>query len=213
MADRKFGTCFFERYAKVTLETFLGERYYGLVNMDRPDLQTTDHSLGIEVTRAMEENRNVADSLLKEMAGIERPSHDRDDYEAIIGSGYAYGLQDGRFIGSREYDYWRLAHPLKRIIESKVSKVGSGFYGQFSEYGLYIFCKDILPEEEISLTLDYIMELQMNLDIRYSTLYLSLVDSLYVCDLTIHDPVRREHAISRYRISRQQCRKFFTMAL
>ena len=32
MAKRKFDTCFFERYAKITLETFLGEEYSALVN-------------------------------------------------------------------------------------------------------------------------------------------------------------------------------------
>ncbi|MCM1503052.1 MAG: hypothetical protein NC115_10360 [Bacteroidales bacterium] len=224
MADRKFDTCFFERYAKLTLEKFLGDRYSSLVNEDRPDLQSTDHSLGIEVTRAMESNKNVADALLMEMAGIApAPSTcqatgqqypiDHEDYEKIISSGYAYGLQQGRFIGQAEYDYWRLAHPLRRIIENKVAKVGSGFYGRFDEYGLYIFCKDVLPEQEISLTVDYIMELQMNLDIRYSSLYLSLLDNLYVCDLTIHDPERRLRAISRYGISSGQCREFFIKAL
>lgn len=213
MATRKFDTCFFERYAKLTLETFLGGRYTTLVNEDRPDLQSPDHSLGIEVTRAMEENKNVADALLKEMAGIESPETDREDYERIITSGYAYGLQEGRFIGATEYDYWRLAHPLRRIIESKVEKVGSGFYGRFDEYGLYIFCKDVLTEQEISLTVDYIMELQLNLDIRYSTLYLSLLDSLYVCNLGIHDPVKRNRSISRHGISQEQCREFFTGAM
>ena len=53
MAGRKFDTCFFERYAKNTLETFLGSSYSALVNEDRPDLQMPDRSLGIEVTRAM----------------------------------------------------------------------------------------------------------------------------------------------------------------
>ena len=50
MSKRKFDTCFFERYAKVTLETILGEEYSALINEDRPDLQMEDRSLGIENT-------------------------------------------------------------------------------------------------------------------------------------------------------------------
>lgn len=63
MGKTKFDTCFFERYAMISLQTLLGNRYACLVNEDRPDLQAPDHSIGIEVTRAMEENKSVADSL------------------------------------------------------------------------------------------------------------------------------------------------------
>ena len=64
MAGRKFDTCFFERYAQITLETILGKDYSTLINEDRPDLQMPDRSLGIEVTRAMESSKDVAIQLL-----------------------------------------------------------------------------------------------------------------------------------------------------
>ena len=52
-----FDTCFFERYAHVTLRNCLGQEYDDLVNRDRPDLQSSDgRTMGIEVTRAMEES-------------------------------------------------------------------------------------------------------------------------------------------------------------
>ena len=123
MSNRKFDTCFLESYAQVTLETLLGEEYADLVNEDRPDLQKLDMSLGIEVTRAMEPSKNTAHAMLKEMAGMEVKDEDRDEVDQIIRSGYGYGLQEGRYIGYLEYEYWRLAQPLRRIIESKVSKV------------------------------------------------------------------------------------------
>ena len=60
MATRKFGTCFFEQYAQISLSALLGSEFDCLVNRDRPDLQSKDgHSLGIEVTRAMEESKNA----------------------------------------------------------------------------------------------------------------------------------------------------------
>ena len=139
MSSRKFDTCFFERYAQITLESLLGSEYADLINEDRPDLQMPDKSLGIEVTRAMTASKDVAHAMLKEMAGLEVAEEDREEVDQIIKSGYGYGLQDGKYVGYLEYEYWQLAHPLRRIIESKVGKVGAGFYGYFKVYGLYIF--------------------------------------------------------------------------
>lgn len=211
MGNRKFDTCFFERYAQITLETFLGPRYANLVNEDRPDLQMPDHSLGIEVTRAMEPHKNVAEELLQEMAGF--PTEDKEEIDQILHSGYGYGLQDGKYIGHLEYDYWRLALPLRRIIESKVGKVGSGFYGDFQEYGLYIFCKDDLSEEDVILTMEYTSDLQRHLDIKYSKLYLSLIDKLYICDLDSVDRTSHKTTCTSYAISRKMCKHFFLKAL
>lgn len=213
MGSRKFDTCFFERYAQITLETLLGESYADLINEDRPDLQMPDKSLGIEVTRAMKSSKDVAQAMLKEMAGIDVQEADRDEVKQIIDSGYGYGLQDGKYIGHLELEYWQLAHPLRRIIESKVSKVGSGFYGNFDEYGLYIFCKDDLDENEVILTMEYTSDLQRHLDIRYSKMYLSLIDKLYVCDLTQVDRlVRPTHCIS-YDISKTMRKDFFMKSI
>ena len=210
---RKFDTCFFERYAQITLETVLGKEYADLVNEDRPDLQKPDRSLGIEVTRAMEPRKEEAMNLLKEMAGLEVPETDREEMGQIIRSGYGYGLQDGRYVGHLEYEYWSLALPLRRIIESKISKVASGFYGDFEEFGLYIFCKDDLSEEEVTLAMEYASDLQRHLDVKYSKIYLSLIDKLYVCDLTEVDHTDHKTTCTSYDISRRMCKEFFFRAL
>ncbi len=213
MGKRKFDTCFFERYAHISLETLLGEDYAALINEDRPDLQMPDHSLGIEVTRAMTPHKDVALEMLKEMAGLQVKEEDREEVDQIIRTGYGYGLQEGRYIGHLEYEYWALAQPLRRIIESKVSKVGSGFYGDFQEYGLYIFCKDDLTEEEVLLTMEYTSDLQRHLDVKYSKMYLSLIDRLYVCDLTQVDRLDHKTECTSYNISRKMCKEFFIRAL
>ena len=213
MSGRRFDTCFFERYAQVSLETLLGDSYADLINEDRPDLQKPDRSLGIEVTRAMEPRKDVAQDMLKEMAGISVANEDREEMDQIISSGYGYGLQDGKYIGHIEYEYWALAQPLRRIIESKVSKVGSGFYGEFDEFGLYIFCKDDLTEDEVILTMEYTSELQRHLDVRYSKMYLSLIDKLYVCDLTEVNRLHHKTQCTSYDISRKMCKEFFKKSL
>jgi hypothetical protein len=210
---RKFDTCFFERYAQITLETVLGEEYADLVNKDRPDLQMPDKSLGIEVTRAMEPNKRAALHMLKEMAGLDVHEENREEISQIIRSGYGYGLQDGKYIGHLEYEYWSLALPLRRIIESKISKVGSGFYGDFKEFGLYIFCKDDLTEEEVNLTMEYASELQRHIDVKYSKLYLSLINRLYVCDLSEVNRIDHKTTCTSYDISSRMCKEFFLKAL
>lgn len=213
MSSRKFDTCFFERYAQITLESILGSAYADLVNEDRPDLQMPDRSLGIEVTRAMTASKDVAHAMLKEMAGLEVADEDREEVDQIIQSGYGYGLQEGKYVGYLEYEYWQLAQPLKRIIESKVSKVGAGFYGNFDEYGLYIFCKDDLTENEVALTMEYTSDLQRHLDIKYSKMYLSLIDRLYVCDLSEVDRLQGPTHCRRYDISRQMRKTFFLQSI
>ena len=210
---RKFDTCFFERYAQITLETVLGEKYATLVNEDRPDLQMPDRSLGIEVTRAMEPRKDVALTMIKEMAGLQVAETERDEVDQILQSGYGYGLQEGKYIGSLEYEYWSLALPLRRIIESKVAKVGSGFYGDFKEYGLYVFCKDNLTDEEVAMTLEYTSELQRHLDVKYSVMFLSQIDKLYVCDLSGVDRTDGLTSFASYDISREMCKEFFLKAL
>ena len=72
---------------------FLGREYDDLVNRDRPDLQSPDgFSLGIEVTRAMEETQAAAEQLLDNMSGLTNMRVEEDDLERFILNGYTYGL-------------------------------------------------------------------------------------------------------------------------
>lgn len=206
----RFDTCFFERYARVSLEKLLDEGFAVLLNKDRPDLQSADgRSIGIEVTRAMPETKEAADTMLKEMAGI-RPVKsagvESGDLDSMLASGYGYGLDDGQYVGSREYDYWSLALPMRRIIENKVSKAGNGFYGEFESLSLYVFSKDALSDSEVADIMDFTMNLQSENKIRYDFLYLSEINNLNVCDL-------RSAQMLCHPISRIQRRDFFLASL
>lgn len=206
----RFDTCFFERYARVSLEKLLDEGFAALLNKDRPDLQSADgRSIGIEVTRAMPESKEAADTMLKEMAGI-RPEKsagvESGDLDSMLASGYGYGLDDGQYVGSREYDYWSLALPMRRIIENKVSKAGNGFYGEFELLALYVFSKDALSDSEVADIMDFTMNLQSENKIRYDFLYLSEINNLNVCDL-------RSAQMVCHPISRVQRRDFFLASL
>lgn len=206
MLNPKFDTCFFERYAMVSLATLLGEHYAHLVNRDRPDLQDEEQGIGIEVTRAIRENKNVANALVNEMAGEDVKEVNAEDLLHINQSGYAYGLGDGSIIGRNEYEYWSLALPLKRILEIKMNKVNDGFYGDFHEFGLFVFTKEDLDLEQIKQTIAFMMEKQAYQNRLYSRLFISQIQTLFDCDLET----------GRYRkikISQEQRRSFYDDAI
>lgn len=201
----KYDTNFFERYARLSLIELVDARFEGLKNYDRPDLQDEEHGVGIEVTRAIREDRDVANALINEIAG--RPVMDvsEDDWIDMTKYGYGYGIND-RIIGKVEYEYWAAALPLQRIIKSKVSKVADGFYGHFREFGLYIFSKEDLTDDTVFSTMEYTMALQEGNDLKYDVMYISQVNELFVCDLS-------KASFDEIPINRAQCRRFYNEAL
>ena len=206
MLEPKYDTCFFERYAMVSLSSLLGDRYTHLVNRDRPDLQDETQGLGIEVTRAIRENKDVANALVNEMAGEAVKEVNPRDLHHIQQSGYAYGLGDGSLIGRNEYEYWSLALPLRRILEIKMDKVNNGFYGDFNEFGLFVFTKEDLDLDQIKQTIAFMMERQAYQNRLYSRLFVSQIQTLYDCDL-------ETGRYKKYKVSPQQRRQFFDAAL
>ena len=211
MSQRAFGTCFFEQYAQISLSALLGSEFDCLVNRDRPDLQSEDsRSIGIKVTRAMEESKRAEEELLKDIAGI-TPAPRDEEMEQILENGYAYGLQKGKYIGIKELSYWSMALPMRRILESKVSKVGNGFYGHFDKMGLFVFSREDLKESEAVKAMNYTLQLQKYLDIRYNRLYIADIDDLFVCNLD--DGLKESSRLVRYPISQDQRKAFYMEAI
>ena len=208
---RPFGTCFFESYAQISLSAILGSEFDCLVNRDRPDLQSRDdRSIGIEVTRAMEESKKAEEALLRDIAGI-TPAPRGEEIDQILEYGYAYGLQEGKYIGVKELSYWSMALPLRRILESKVSKVGNGFYGRYEKMGLFVFCREDMKESEAVKAMNYTIQLQKYLDIRYNRLYLADVNDLFVCNLD--DGLKESSRLVRCPITQEQRKAFFVEAV
>jgi hypothetical protein len=61
--------------------------------------------------------------------------------------------------------------------------------------------------------MEYTSDLQRHLDVKYSKMYLSLIDRLYVCDLTQVDRLDHKTECTSYNISRKMCKEFFIRAL
>ncbi|MGM9735129.1 MAG: hypothetical protein ACI3ZL_01830 [Candidatus Cryptobacteroides sp.] len=213
MAFRKYDTCFFERYAMLQLQRILGHKFDDLVNCDRPDLQTPDsRTLGIEVTRAMEGGRQAALKMLKDISGISAVEGESlSDISTMQASGYGYGLREGTYIGGIELDYWMGARPMKEIISNKVGKVSSGFYGDFREFGLFVFSNEPLSLPGAYSAVQYTMDIQKSLDVRFARLYISAVSDFYACNL--EDGISADFRIVPYNVDERQRKSFFLSAL
>ena len=209
--ETKYDTCFFEKYAQIVLASVLGSDFESLVNLDRPDLQSPgSHEIGIEVTRAMEESKTAGLSLLQDIAGVTRSVSD-DDVDRILESGYSFGLKTGKYVGVKELPYWRMALPMRRILESKVSKVGNGFYGRWNRMGLFVFSKDNLGEADAVKAMNYTISLQKYQELRYNRLYIADIDDLFVCNLD--DGLSASSRLARYRLTQEQRKEFYMEAI
>lgn len=213
MAYRKYDTCFFERYAMTELQQLLGHKFDTLVNCDRPDLQTPDaRTLGIEVTRAMEGGRQSAIKMLKDISGITAVAGESaSELDVMKASGYGYGIREGGFIGGIELDYWMGARPMKEIIANKVGKVSSGFYGDFNEFGLFVFSNEKMNLQNAYAAVQYTLDLQNPLEVRYSRLYISAVTDFYACNL--EDDISFEFSVSPYSVGDSMRKEFFLSSL
>ena len=75
-------------------------------------------------------------------------------------------------------------------------------YGEFKEFGLYIFTKDDMTAEDLLAAMKWTMELQAKAEKQFTTLYISEVQTLYVCDVATL-------SYKQYPISSEMCKNFF----
>ena len=201
----KYDTTFFERYARASLIELVDERFVGLGNYDRPDLQDKKRGVGIEVTRAIRENKDVANALINEMVGYPVMEVAENDWIDMTKYGYGYGIHDN-LIGKVEYEYWAAALPLKRIIKTKIRKVSDGFYGNFSVFGLYVFSKENLTKSMVQSVMSYVADLQKGNEMKYTYMYISQIHEMFICNLD-------DISFEVIEITKKQCRKFYNEAI
>ena len=140
------------------------------------------------------------------MAGEDIKEVNAEDLRHINQSGYAYGLGDGTLVGRNEYEFWSLALPLKRILEIKMDKVNNGFYGDFDEFGLFVFTKEDLDLDQIKQTIAFMREKQAYQNRLYSRLFISQIQAMFDCDLETGQ-------YKKYKVSREQRRQFYDEAI
>ena len=100
---------------------------------------------------------------------------------------------------------------MKEIIANKVGKVSSGFYGNFREFGLFVFSNDRVTLQNAYSAVMYTLDIQKALDVRYSRLYISAVTDFYACNL--EDDISFEYRISPFTVDELQRKEFFLSSL
>ena len=104
-----------------------------------------------------------------------------------------------------------MALPMRRILESKVSKVCSGMYGHFNKMGLFVFSRENLGAAEAVKAINYTISLQRYQDIRYNRLYIADVDDLFVCNLD--EGLKESSRLMRYPITQELRKSFYLQAV
>ena len=95
---------------------------------------------------------------------------------------------------------------MKRILEIKMDKVNNGFYGDFNEFGLFVFTKMDLDIAQIKQTIAFMQEKQAFQNRLYSRLFVSQIQTLFDCDLFTGQ-------YRKIKVDREQRRLFYDEAI
>ncbi len=105
MIKVKIPTEYYEELAKNTLATYVDKKYEGLELHDRPDLQSKELDIGIEVTLAKDDQENWDDAFAREtFNSTEKITLDeaKANQAKMKASGDLYQSDSGSFVISKE---------------------------------------------------------------------------------------------------------------
>ena len=162
-----------ERRARTTLEVVCDYSIECLICADKPDLQDTTHSYGIEVVEDCYSNEKEALRFISNVwhkPTSEISSEQIRKLEKLGGSiaeenGVIARAALGTTVDSPEH--------LISTIKKKVEKLNSGGYKSFSKYGLYVFVNTVsLFDSYVLSVIEVIAEYQIGKAYVYETVYL-----------------------------------------
>lgn len=147
----------YELLAKLILTHYVSDTFNQLELKDRPDLQSDNLSIGIEVTRGISQQQGHVQSILIE--GINNDGLTRDEIETLTGYGR---VLKGRKTSDDKIHivispiYADLEKSIKDIeiaVKYKIEKFEE--YDEFSKKGIFVYSESpIIREEEIYLIFD-----------------------------------------------------------
>lgn len=166
---------YYECLAKLTLETLFPEKYFELTIKDKPDLQSSNYCLGVEVTKASETeildhlyvdyNQNRVRCKSKTLKQIEEKGG------KILESGVLL---------SKSKDSLSL---ILSAHSQKLSKLNSKNYRDMEETNLFIFSEIYLYEEMLLSALNNMVENSLKYNQMYKNIYVSVPNYLYIFDI------------------------------
>jgi hypothetical protein len=186
-----------ERRARITLEVVCDYPIECLICADKPDLQDTTHSYGIEVVEDCYSNEKEALRFISNVwhkPTSEISSEQIRKLEKLGGSiaeenGVIARAALGTTVDSPEH--------LISTIKKKVEKLNSGGYKSFSKYGLYVFVNTVsLFDLYVLSVIEVIAEYQIGKAYVYETVYLDGGYEICICNMKqrsfVREPINKE---------------------
>lgn len=183
MAEHNNLTKYYEEIAKEKLACFVDERFKCLELKDKPDLQSEELDIGIEVTRCLnkkdknnedEEDEGATEAFDRETISSNMPFEERKEkMQKMHASGVLYQSNDGKVIG---HCLFQDSKKKMRTIRESVKEKGvkSKGYKKFKTNCLYLFVNMSFDEYEIKETINRVA------DNPFDFLLIDCVNGVYV---------------------------------
>lgn len=174
MAEHNNLTKYYEEIAKEKLACFVDERFKLLELKDKPDLQSEELDIGIEVTRCLNKEDGVTDAFDRETISSNMPFEERKEkMQNMHASGVLYQSNDGKVIGHCLFqDLKKKMWTIRESIKEKGVK--SKDYKKFKTNCLYLFVNMLFDEYRIKETINGVA------DNSFDFLFIDCVNGIYV---------------------------------
>lgn len=159
-----------ECYTKIVLEKFFPDQYENLQILDKPDLQSEDKSIGIEVTIAEERDSIEAERLYLQLSDTESSKRQRK-IERIeqCGAKYEHGI-----LLTSGIDNFDLVN---EAVKRKIEKLQSTEYASLKEYHLFVFSSIYADNSMLQDEIAYLQNIQVGK--YFKKMYVSVPEELY----------------------------------
>lgn len=174
MAEHNNLTKYFEEIAKEKLASFVDERFQCLELKDKPDLQSEELDIGIEVTRCLNKEDGATDAFDRETVSSNMTAEERTEkLERMKAKGEIRQLDDGKTIAHIVFpDLLEKKKTLLQSIKEKGFK--SKGYKKFRTNCLYLFLDWQFDENELKEIINGVD------DNPFDHLFIDIEDGVYV---------------------------------
>lgn len=167
-----------ECYAKHVLRFIDADAYKDLMHSDKPDLIDVSHSLGVEVTDAIEPKSREADSCFAKLSEAEDPKYRERLTERIEQCGAT--CNGGILFGPNGTDSFDLIH---NALKAKLVKLNDGGYQHCKRYELFVHSDIFASECMLQQALATMVEISLDFSRIYTMVTVTVPENIYRFDL------------------------------
>lgn len=180
-----------ERRARTTLEVVCDYSIECLICADKPDLQDTTHSYGIEVVEDCYSNEKEALRFISNVWHKPTSEINSEQIRKLEKLGGSIAEENGVIARAALGTTVDSPEHLISTIKKKVEKLNSGGYKSFSKYGLYVFVNTVsLFDSYVLSVIEVIAEYQIGKAYVYETVYLDGGYEICICNMKQRSFVR-----------------------